>query len=470
MAEAKPTWHPAPEREGLGPLTGLRDFLDRVAAYSPARLAMLSFSLVIAAFTGLLSLPVAAADGQTTPLHQSLFTAVSAVTVTGLTVVSTPLHWTGFGQACILAAIFVGGLGTLTLASLLSLMVSRRLGLRGRLIAQEALNNSSRLGEVGELLRVVILTSVVIQGTLGGVMAARLLVRGEQPGTALWHGIFYGISSFNNAGFVLHEAGAAEFADDLFMLGPIGLGVFLGSLGFPVVLGIVQGGLRPSRWNLHVKLTITVSVILMAVGALLWGWMEWDNPRTIAGMPAWEKTLNAVFASINTRSGGFNVVDQNHLEGTTTLLSDALMFAGGGSVSTAGGIKVTTLAVVFLAIVAEARGADRVEAFGRTIPEGTMRVAVAVIMAGATWVLTGCFFMLAITGGELDRILFEVISAFATVGLSTGVSAESGPAGAYVLTVLMFTGRIGTITLASALAVRQRILLYHYPEERPIIG
>ncbi|GAB4098199.1 TrkH family potassium uptake protein [Sinomonas halotolerans] len=470
MAETKPMWTPAPEREGLGPLTGPRDFLDRVAASSPARLAMLAFVVAIALFTALLSLPIAAADGQRTPFHEALFTAVSAVTVTGLAIVSTPEHWTLFGQACILLGIFTGGLGTLTLASLLSLMVSRRLGLRGRLIAQEALNNSSRLGEVGELLRIVIGTSVVIQGALGLVMAGRLTIRGEHPLVAAWHGVFYGISSFNNAGFVLHEAGAAEFAGDLWMLGPIGLGVFLGSLGFPVVLGILQGGLRPSRWNLHVKLTITVSVVLLVAGAVLWGWMEWDNPRTLAGMPPWEKAVNAVFASINTRSGGFNVVDQNAMEGTTLLLSDALMFAGGGSVSTAGGIKVTTLAVMFLAIVAEARGVDRVEAFGRTIPEGTMRVAVAVIMAAATWILVGCFLMLAFTDLAMDRVLFEVISAFATVGLSTGVSAESGPAGAYILTVLMFTGRIGTITLASALAVRQRIQLYHYPEERPIIG
>jgi trk system potassium uptake protein TrkH len=158
------------------------------------------------------------------------------------------------------------------------------------------------------------------------------------------------------------------------------------------------------------------------------------------------------------------------MEPTTMLLTDALMFAGGGSASTAGGIKVTTIAVMFLAILAEARGDSDVSVYGRKIPQGAMRVAISVIFMGATMVLIGTGLIVWISGVELNRVLFEVISAFATCGLSTNLSAELPPEGKYVLSALMFAGRLGTITLASALALRQRSTLYHYPEERPIIG
>lgn len=464
-------WHPpAQEREGLWILTRLRDFIDDIANTSPARLALTVFAAVCLVFTFLLSLPVASASGTATPLHQAMFTAVSAVCVTGLTVVSTAVHWSFFGQLVILVGIFIGGLGTLTLASLLALMVSKRLGVRGKIIAAESMNNAGRLGEVGTLLRIVITTSVVIEATLALVLIPRFLVLGETFWGAVWHGFFYAISSFNNAGFTAHADGLLPFDRDLWILVPIMAGVFFGSLGFPVVMVLLQNGLNWKKWNLHTKLTIEVSLILFAAGSVFWALMEWDNARTIGLLGFWDKILHSVFASVQIRSGGFNLVDQNQLESTTMLLTDALMFAGGGSASTAGGIKVTTIAVMFLAIAAEARGDADVQVHGRTIPQGAMRVAISVIVAGATLVSVGAFLLLSISGESLDRVLFETISAFATCGLSTNLSAEVPPAGTYVLTALMFMGRVGTVTLAAALALRQRSQLYHYPEERPIIG
>ncbi|WP_284986274.1 potassium transporter TrkG [Arthrobacter sp. fls2-241-R2A-172] len=464
-------WQPnQPEREGLWIFTRVRDFIDNIANTSPARLALTVFAVVILVFTGLLSLPAASTSGTVTPLHQAMFTAVSSVCVTGLTVVSTAAHWTFFGQLVILVGIFVGGLGTLTLASLLALMVSKRLGVRGKLIAQEAMNNAGRLGEVGTLLRIVIVTSVVIEGALALALIPRFIILGEDFWQAVWHGVFYSISSFNNAGFTPHSDGIVPYETDLWILIPLMLGVFLGSLGFPVVMVLQQNGLNWKKWNLHTKLTIQVSFILLAAGTVLWGLMEWDNVRTIANMNLGDKITHSLFASVMTRSGGFNLVDQNHMESTTMLLTDALMFAGGGSASTAGGIKVTTIAVMFLAIMAEARGDADVKVYGRTIPQGTMRVAISVIVAGATLVSVAAFLLLSISGASLDRVLFESISAFATVGLSTNLSAELPPSGVYVLTVLMFAGRVGTVTLAAGLALRQRSQLFHYPEERPIIG
>ena len=464
-------WQPnQQEREGLWIFTRVRDFVDNIANTSPARLALTVFAVVILVFTGLLSLPAASTAGTVTPLHQSMFTAVSAVCVTGLTVVSTATHWTFFGQLVILVGIFVGGLGTLTLASLLALMVSKRLGVRGKLIAQEAMNNAGRLGEVGTLLRIVIVTSVVIEAALAIALIPRFIVLGEPFWQAVWHGVFYSISAFNNAGFTPHSDGIVPYETDLWILIPLMLGVFLGSLGFPVVMVLQQNGLNWKKWNLHTKLTIQVSFILLAAGTVLWALMGWDNIRTIGRMDMGDKVIHSLFASVMTRSGGFNLVDQNHMESTTMLLTDALMFAGGGSASTAGGIKVTTIAVMFLAIMAEARGDADVKVYGRTIPQGTMRVAISVIVAGATLVSVAAFLLLSISGASLDRVLFESISAFATVGLSTNLSAELPPSGVYVLTALMFAGRVGTVTLAAGLALRQRSQLYHYPEERPIIG
>lgn len=458
-----------PMRRPFAAIATIRDFLDKVANSSPARLALIVFTLVIIAFTLALSLPASARDGQRTQLADALFTAVSAVCVTGLTTVSTAAHWSFFGQLVILIGIFVGGLGILTLASLMSLMVSKRLGVRGKLIAQEAMN-AGRLGEVGTLLKIVITTSVAIEVVLALALAPRFLILGESFPQAVWHAVFYSISSFNNAGFTPHSDGVVPYEADLWILIPLMVGGFVGSLGFPVLMVLLATGFRFKKWNLHAKLTIQVSLMLLVSGAVLWGAMEWSNPATIGNMSFGDKITHSIFASVMTRSLGFNLVDMNSMHSSTMLLTDALMFVGGGSASTAGGIKVTTLAVMFLAIVAEARGDNDVKIYGRTIPHGTMRVAISVIVMGATFVMIACGLLLAISGQSLDRVLFETISAFATVGLSTGLSAELPASGKYVLCAMMFFGRVGSITLAAALALRQRRQLYHYPEERPIIG
>jgi len=310
----------------------------------------------------------------------------------------------------------------------------------------------------------------VIEIVLAIVLIPRFMLLGEPWWQALWHGVFYSISAFNNAGFTPHSDGLVPYETDLWILTPLMVGVFLGSLGFPVIMVLVQVRHHFGKWTLHAKLTVFVSLLLLVAGTFAWGFLEWENDRTIADLSLADKTIHSLFASVMTRSGGFNLVDQTDMNSTTMLLTDALMFAGGGSASTAGGIKVTTIAVMFLAIVAEARGDSDVRAWGRTIPHEAMRVAISVIFMGATLVLIASGLMLAITDEPLDKVVFEVISAFATVGLSTNLSAEVPPEGKYVLSALMFAGRMGTITLASALALRQRSTLYRYPDERPIIG
>ncbi|GAA1346948.1 TrkH family potassium uptake protein [Falsarthrobacter nasiphocae] len=461
---------PAPQRTVLSSFVSSRNLVESAINSSPARLAILAFLLIVTLFTVLLMLPAASSNGQSTPLHDALFTAVSAVCVTGLTVVSTADHWSFFGQAVILLGIFIGGLGTLTLASILALVVSKKLGVRGKLIAQEAMNSGNRLGEVGSLLRIVISVSLVAEAIIALWLFVRFLTLGETPAQAAWHGVFYAISTFNNAGFTPHSDGLIPYEFDLWILVPIMLGGFVGSLGFPVMLVLIKKGLVFRTWNLHAKLTVQMSLLLLVVGAILWGLMEWDNVKTIGTLSTPDKIVHALFASVMSRSLGFNLVDMNAMTSDTMLLTDMLMFAGGGSASTAGGIKVTTIAVMFLAILAEARGDEDVKVYGRTIPPGAMRVAISVIVMGGTIVAVGTLLLLRISHESLDRVLFEVISAFATCGLSTGLSGELPAEGKYVLTILMFFGRVGTVTLAAALALRERRTLYHFPEERPIIG
>ncbi|WNB87404.1 potassium transporter TrkG [Cellulomonas sp. ATA003] len=446
-----------------------REALDRLARQSPARLAIGVFASVVALFTALLSMPAATATGERAPFADALFTATSAVCVTGLVTVPTGTYWSTWGHVVILVGIQIGGLGVMTLASLLGLAVSRRIGLTQRLLVS-AETKTGRLGEVGSLLRIVVLTSASFEVAIALVLIPRFRMLGEDWGEAVWHGVFYAISAFNNAGFIPTAEGLDPYVSDWWVLLPIIIGVFVGSLGFPALLNLLTLWRTPRRWSLHAKLTLVTSLVLVVFGALIVAAFEWTNPRTFAPLD-WDATLLAsLFAGVMPRSGGFSTVDVGQLHEGTWLLLDALMFVGGGSASTAGGIKVTTLAVMLLAIVAEARGDRDVEAFGRRIPREALQVAIAVSLVSATIVLVASLALLAVTGLTLDVVLFEVISAFATVGLSTGITPTLPDSGKYVLALLMFVGRTGTMTLAAALALRSRRRVIRYPEERPIIG
>lgn len=446
-----------------------RELVDRLARHSPARLAVTVFAAVISLFTLLLMAPWATTSGKPAPFIDALFTATSAVCVTGLVVVPTGTYWSTYGQVVILVGIKIGGLGVMTLASILGMAVSRRIGLTQKLLTASE-TKTTRLGEVGSLVRVVIITSTTIELTIALLLLPRFIVLEETFGEAAWHGLFYGISAFNNAGFIPTAEGLTPYVGDWMLLMPIIVGVFIGSLGFPVILNVMRNRRRASRWSLHTKLTLTTSAVLVVVAVILFAAFEWTNEKTLGPLSLNEKILASLFAGVMPRSAGFSTIDINGMHESSWLITDALMFVGGGSASTAGGIKVTTLAVMLLAIVSEARGDRDLEAFGRRVPRETLRLAVAVSFIGATAVLVASLLLLEITGWTLDVILFETISAFATVGLSTGVTADLPTAGKYVLVVLMFIGRTGTMTLAAALALRDRRRVIRYPEERPIIG
>ncbi|WP_238385385.1 TrkH family potassium uptake protein [Nesterenkonia muleiensis] len=443
--------------------------MSRLVGSSPPRIALLAFAVVIAVFTALLMMPWATASGRSAQFHDAVFVATSAVSVTGLISVNTAEHWSLAGQIVILAAIQIGGLGILTLATLVAVSVTHHLGLRTRLVAQEGMA-TGRLGEVGSLIKTVVVCSVVVEAALAAVLVPRMMMLDESPAVGAWHGLFYSISAFNNAGFVIHPEGLAGIGHDPVVLWTIMVGVFLGSLGFPVLLVLWRCRWHFTKWSLHTKLTMQVTVLLMVLGAVAYALLEWHHADTMGDMTIWEKLQNSLFASIMMRSGGFSVVDNIMEHSETMLVTNALMFVGGGSASTAGGIKVTTFAVILLAFLAEARGQEESTAHGRTIPAQAVRVAISVVAVSATLILVSTLALIMIAGEDLERPLFESISAFATVGLTSGLSAELPPSGLYVLSGLMFAGRVGIMTFAAALTIRHSGTRYRYPEGRPIIG
>ena len=463
-----------------------RSWIQNMIQSSPARFAILVFSALILFWTALLSLPISSAAGTVTPLADAMFTAVSAICVTGLSTVDMASHWSVFGDLVILAGIQIGGIGVLTLASILGLTVTRRLGLRQRLLAATDTNpmrtgrgvsesQAVGLGDIGGLLRSVAISLLAIEAVLTLLIAPRLLLEGYSLPHALGNGFYLAASAFTNTGFVPLPGGLAPYATDGYLLSVLAIGVFLGSIGFPVIFALYRylagGGWRAhKRLGLHAKLTLTTTIVLVIFGWLAIAGLEWNNPSTFGSQNLGQTLFSSGYMSVMTRSGGLGIVDPLDMHGSTLLVIDMLMFVGGGSASTAGGIKVTTIAVLFLAAYAEARGYQDMQAFGRRIPNEVLRVAVSVVIWGATIVAIASITIMHMTGQPLDIVLFEVISAFGTCGLSTDLSANLPDAGKYVLAATMWAGRVGTVTLAAAVAATSRSRMFRLPEERPIVG
>ncbi len=461
----------------------VRDAVNDFAGRSPSRFAIMVFAVLILVFTLLFSLPIATTTRTVTPLADALFTAVSVICVTGLATVDMATHWSVFGHILVYLGVQVGAVGVLTMASILGLIVSRKLGLRAKLMAASDSNplrlhsgpvaegQAVRLGEVGKLLTTVALSMVVIEGAVALLLFPRMLIAGIPLGTAAWESFYYAAMAFTNTGFAPNVEGLTAFQEDFWFLSALMIGVFLGAIGFPVILAIATNlRKRRRRWSIHVKLTLLTSVILLVAGAALFIVLEYDNPKTFGKLDAGHTVFQSLFLSTMSRSGGFSTIQISDLHGSSLLVTDMLMFIGGGSASTAGGIKVTTLAVLFLAALAEARGVDSMDAFKRRIPIDVLRLSVAVALWGATIVAVSSAIILQITKAPLDHVLFDVISAFATCGLSTGLTEKLPDAGVYVMAATMFCGRVGTVTLAAALAQSQRRQLFQNPEERPLVG
>ena len=330
---------------------------------------------------------------------------------------------------------------------------------------------SSGMGQLTALLKAVIFTSLSAQILLTFAFIPRFITLGRDTLVeSFFHAMFMAISVFNNAGFVILSGGLTPYHNDWWMLGPIILGTFVGAIGFPVILDLSQHWRTPSKWALHTKLTLSTYILLTFFGTITLAITEWTNPSTLGDLDVSSKLLNALLGGVNARSSGLSALDVGQMRPQTHFIQDVLMMIGGGSVSTAGGIKVTTFVVLLLAAVAEARGDRDIEVFGRRISHGVLRLAVAVTLMGSLLVGLSTVILLSLTGYTLDVVLFESISAFATVGLSTGITPALPALAKYVLAALMFAGRTGTMTLAAALALRDRPRAIRFPAEAPLIG
>jgi len=436
----------------------------------PTQVVFAGFAGVAILGTALLLLPFAKAGPGAAAWNEALFTAVSALCVTGLVVVDTPTYWTPFGEAVILALIQVGGFGVMTFASFVGLVIARRLSYRGRInAATEA--HAMGLADVRQLIMNVVAISVLIESIVAVVLAVHgMAAYGMGFGEAVWFGVFHGISAFNNAGFALFSDSMIQFVGDPVVNLTLSCAIILGGLGFPVIMQLRRHVARPRLWTMNTRLVLLMTLALLLVGTVLITALEWSNPDTLGALRWDQRILAGFFQSVQTRTAGFNSVDIGAMDDSTLLGMIVLMFIGGGPAGTAGGIKITTFGVLLFILLAEVRGDGVVNVLGKRLSRAVHRQAIAVVLLSVALVVGATMLLQILTDNRLADVLFESVSAFATVGLSTGITASLPPSAQVVLVVLMFVGRLGPITFATALALRPRSVAYQFPKERPIIG
>ena len=428
------------------------------------------FLAAILVGSGLLMLPISHAEGSAVPWLTAFFTAVSAVCVTGLVVVDTGTYWSTFGQSVILLLFQLGGFGMMTVATLLGLMVNSSFRLRTKMIAQFE-SRSLRLGDIASVAKLVLVVTFALELIIALSLTLRLHLAYDLPwAEAAWSGLFHAVSAFNNAGFSIHPDSLVRYATDVFILLPVMTAIVIGGIGFPVLHDLRNKLNDPRHWSLHTKLTLIGTAVLLLGGFFTLLMLEWSNSTTLGPMPLADKVLSAAFASVSARTAGFNSIDIGMLTNESWAVHYFLMFVGGGSAGTAGGVKVGTAAILVILIIAEIRGRSDSEAFGRRVGASAQRQAITVLVLSSAMIVLGTLVILRETDFPTDQVIFEVISAFGTVGLSTGITGNLPETSQLMLTLLMYVGRVGTITLAASLALGEHRMPYRYPEEHPIVG
>ena len=407
----------------------------------------LGFALLILIGTGLLMLPVSAADGKGTGFSDALFTAVSAVCVTGLVVTDTAAHWSVFGQAVILLLIQTGGMGVVTAALTLSFLSGRRIGLMQRSVMQESIS-APQVGGIVRLTRFIVLTSLSAE-LLGALLLAPVFVPEFGWGKGIWYSVFHSVSAFCNAGFDLmgvhgEFSSMTAYAGNAVVNITLTLLITVGGIGFLVWDDVRAHGLRLKQYRLQSKIALTVSAGLILIPFL------WFFLAEMERVPAGERILPALFQSVTLRTAGFNTVDLNGFSGGGQAMMILCMLVGGSPGSTAGGMKTTTGAVLLLTAHAVFRRKDHAVCFGRRIGEDSVRSAVALATMYILLFFTGGMLISRAEGLPLMSCLFETASALGTVGLSLGITARLGDFSRVILNVLMFLGRVGGLTLIYA--------------------
>ena len=431
----------------------------------------LGFLTVIAAGTILLMLPAASQRGEATGLVTALFTSVSASCVTGLVLVDTATYWSGFGQAVIIVLIQLGGLGFMTIATLFSRLLRRRMSMRERGVMAESIN-TVRVGRIMEITSTIGLGTLIFE-LAGAVLLSIRVIPEFGLGRGLWYSVFHSISAFCNAGFDLMGvkepfSSLVSYSDDALVSITIMLLIIFGGIGFLVWDDVRQKGLKWRRYDLQTKLVILTTLVLIFGGALLFFIIE--RNRMNADMPLGEQILVSFFSAVTPRTAGFNSVDTAALSDASKLLTVILMFIGGSPGSTAGGIKTTSVAVVLIFLFSGIRGRRGAYVFGRRIPDDAMKRSGMIVSTNLMLALFGALVLCGTQSLPLADVLIEVFSAIGTVGMSTGITRELSTLSALVIALLMYCGRVGSVSFAMALLERRSDPPVTYPEEQVTVG
>ena len=452
--------------------TNITSILSKDNLMSPPRILVFGFATVIFIGTMLLMMPAASLDNQSVGFVNALFTATSAVCVTGLVVVDTGTHWSLFGKTVILFLIQIGGIGFMSMATLFAVLLGKRISLKERLIIQQAVAQNTLSGVVRFSLYMLGLTFFL--ESIGALLLSFRFIPEYGLLTGIGYSIFHSVSAFCNAGFDLIGNGRSftPYVSDPLVTLTIGTLVILGGIGFAVIVDVVSNH-KKRRFTLHTKIVLTMTVFLLTTGTILFLFLEWNNAATLGGLSMPNKLMASFFQSLTTRTAGFNTVDTAGLTNASKLLTIIFMFIGGSPASTAGGIKTVTFGIILIMALTVIEGKDRVGIFKRDISYSIVNRAITISVIAMLLLITITMAMTAIESQfEFMDILFEVASALGTVGLSTGVTSELSNPGKLLIVFTMFAGRVGTLTIAFALANKQQNYknLVHYPEEKVIVG
>lgn len=453
-----------------------RGFISRFrrAKLSPSQVLVTGFAAVIIIGAILLSLPAASTGGNSIRFIDAIFTATSATCVTGLVVLDTATSFSLFGQIVILTLIQVGGLGFMALATMIALFLGRKLTLRGRILLQESLNQFSIAGLV-RLTRYLLLTTVVVEGA-GAVILSLRFSRIMPASRAAYYGIFHSISAFCNAGFDLFGSVTGPFSSltyweaDPVVVFTIGSLIIIGGLGFPVIVELL-GHRKRNRLSLHTKLVLEATFWLLLAGIIATFGLEFTNPGTLGDLTPAGKVMGALFQGITPRTAGFNTLDISKMRSATLFIFIVLMFIGASPSSTGGGIKTTTMGVITAALVSTIRGSNEVEIYDRRIDKDLVFRAVTIAALALTLVTVVTVALSVSEEASFIQVMFETVSAFGTVGLTTGITTSLTDFGRVLIMITMFSGRLGPLTVMFALAQRQKpIANVILPEEKVLIG
>ncbi len=442
---------------------------------NPATKIVISFLAVIFVGAILLSLPIASNSGQWTSFFDSLFTSTSAVCVTGLIVKDTALHFSLFGQIIILCLIQIGGIGFITVTSLMFLIIGKRIKYTSRLTLQESLNKDNNQGIIKHLKHVLLLVFTV--ELLGFLFLAPSFIEVYGVADGLYKSLFISVSAFCNAGFdILGATGGefgslAPFADNSLILIPIMFLIVVGGLGYIVIFDVL-GNLKRKSMSLHSKIVLWMTGILIFGGAILYMALEWNNPETLGKFGVWDKVVNAFFQSVTTRTAGFSTIDQSLLRSSSLLLTCILMFIGGSPASTAGGVKTTTIFVLLLVIFKKTNSKGDLVYKKKRIINSVIRKSLRVILLAFILIATSVFTICLIEGENFSiiEVIYEVVSAISTVGTSMGITPHLQLASKAIITILMFVGRVGTITLTVVFLNKERVNDIEYPDSKLMVG